>query len=75
MACRSISTPDPHLLSRHPLMPEVVAATSLSRRGYSSSSQASQVVGGDMYVTFHSGLGPLSPFEDEQVDSREDDAF
>ena len=75
MARRPISAPGPHLPSRHPLMPEVVAATSLSRRGYSSHSQASRTVGGGMYVSFHAGLGPRCPFEDERIDAREDDAF
>ena len=59
MARRPISAPDdPHLPSRHPLMPEVVAATSLSRRGYSPHSQASRAVGGGMYISFHAGFGP-----------------
>jgi len=53
IARRPISTPDPHLSSRHPLMPDVVAATSLSRRGYSSYSHASPTIGGDMYISFH----------------------
>ena len=69
MARRPTTTPDPHLPSRHPTMPDVVAATSLPRRGYSSYSHAS------MCISFHAGLGPFSPFEDEQFDSREDDAF
>ena len=75
MARRSISTPDPHLPSRHPFMPEVVAATSLSRRGYSSHTQASCSIGGDMYISFHAGLGPPCFFEDDRIDARENDAF
>ena len=46
MTRRPIFIPDPHLPPRHPLMPEVVAATSLSRRGYSPDSQASRAVVG-----------------------------
>ena len=75
MARRPISIPDPHLTSRHPLMPEVVAATSLSRRGYSSHSPLSRATGGDMFVSFHAGLGPPTHFEDERIDAREDDAL
>ena len=75
MVRRPISIPDPHLTSRHPLMPEVVAATSLSRRGYSSHSPLSRATGGDMFVSFHAGLGPPTHFEDERIDAREDDAL
>ena len=28
-----------------------------------------------MYISFHAGLGPRCPFEDERIDAREDDAF
>ena len=28
-----------------------------------------------MHISFHAGLGPRCPFEDERIDAREDDAF